>query len=232
MELRCNDSSFAPNANRMVWMLTAIRVYSDINSTDDMDASEVIAYIGGEMGWDTSGVATSTFDVLPFDWQDGSWLDAMLYLAEIEDKFVRVGGGSTPLLEYGDWGTTNWNVNTTDGADPDLKPLEVFNEAHVWHTTASGVRRKQVRTTADVGITDPLATSGLTNVVEYELEDRQRARRLHRMSGTSWCGGSPPSVTRGRSTSWPQGMKVGAITPVRSGTATPSRSRTGEQPKR
>lgn len=173
--LHCNDGTFAPNANAMRWMATKVRVNSSITSGDSYNAYEVVTYIAGQMGWTTTGVATSTFDVLPFDWIDGTWLDACMYVAELEDKFVRVGNNA---VEYGAWGTTNWVVQQTDGADPDLKPLELYNGARVTYETATGVRRKKTRTTSDVSITDPLAAAGITNVFEYELEDRQKAGTL------------------------------------------------------
>lgn len=167
----CNDGTFTPNANKMVWTLSQVRVNSSITSADSYNAYEVVTYIAGQMGWTTTGVTSSTFDIMPLDWIDGTWLDAMLYVAELEDKYVRVGNNA---VEYGAWGTTNWQVTQTAGANPDLKPLELFNQARVTYETAAGVKRKKSRTTSDVSITDPLATAGITNTFEYELEDRQR----------------------------------------------------------
>lgn len=171
VQLRCNDGTFTPNANAMRWMATKVRVNSDITSADSYNAYEVVSYIAGQMGWTTTGITSSTFDVMPLDWIDGTWLDAMLYVAELEDKFVRVGDEA---IEYGAWGTTNWTVSQSLGADPDLKPLELFNQARVTYETATGVQRKSTRTTTDVSLTDPLADAGITNTFEYALEDRQK----------------------------------------------------------
>jgi hypothetical protein len=169
--LRCNDGTFAPNASRMVWSATHVRVNSSITSADSYNASDVVTYIGGQMGWDTAGVTTSTFDVLPFDWENGSWLDALTYVADLEDKYVRVGDNA---VEYDAWGTTNWTVTEARTAVPDLKPLELFNQARVDFESSAGVQRKSTRTTTDVGITDPLADAGITNTITATLEDRQK----------------------------------------------------------
>lgn len=171
----CNDGTFTPNADKMVWMLTQVRVNSSITSADSYNASDVVTYIGGQLGWDTSGVTTSTFDVLPFDWENGSWLDAMTYVADLEDNFVRVGDEA---IEYDAWGTRNWDVTQTGGANPDLQPKELSNQARVFYETGAGVSRKITRTTTDVGITDPLAAAGITNTIEATLEDRQRNSSL------------------------------------------------------
>lgn len=173
--LHCNDGTFAPNAARMRWMLRDVRVNSAITTADTYNASDVVTYIGTQMGWTTTGVVSSTFNALPFDWQDGSWFEALLYVAELEDKAVRIGDSE---LEYADWGSTAWTVSQTGGADPDLKPLELFNQARVTYESSAGVERRQTSTTTTVGITDPLAASGITNVVEADLADRQRDSTL------------------------------------------------------
>ena len=172
--LRCNDGTFTPNSDHMRWMATRVRVNSVITALDSYDASDAVTYVVDEMGWDTDAITLTTFDVLPLDWIDGDWLEMCLYVAELEDKFFRVGDEAA---EYDAWGTVNWNV-TGAGADPDLKPLELFNQARVTFETATGVSRKSVRTTTDVSLTDPLAASGITNTVEYTLEDRQKNNTL------------------------------------------------------
>lgn len=175
LQIECTDGTFAPNASKMKWSATNVRVNSDVTNATNFDAWEVVDYIGDQLQWDTSGIAPDTFQVLPFDWTDGSWLDAALYLADLEDKFMRVGPRTNtgPLVEYDDWGTNQWTVFTSDGADPDLKPLEVYNRAWVWFETAAGVRRKMSRDCADAGVADPLEPSSIVNVYEHELEDRQ-----------------------------------------------------------
>lgn len=172
LELQCNDATFAPNAQRMVWMATKPRVNSDITSADSYNASDVVSYIGTQMGWDVSGVDSSTFDVLPFDWDNGSWLDALTYAADLEDNYVRVGDGA---IEYGVWGARAWTVTQARDARPDLKPLELANQVRMLYETGAGVPRKVVRSTTDVGITDPLAASGLTNTIEASMEDPQKS---------------------------------------------------------
>lgn len=159
------DSDFTPS-NAGAYRLSLVRVNSDICLTDTFNAYEIAAYMGAQLGWDTSGVIASTFNSLPFDWE-GDWASGLDYLADSEDKFWRVTddrNGLGPLQEYDEFGATNWTVYTTDGADPGLTPLEVFDEVIVHYTSPTGVSRRAVAasTTLDVG-----------NTFEYELNDRQ-----------------------------------------------------------
>lgn len=171
----CNDGTFTPNADKMVWTLSQVRVNSSITSADSYNASDVVSYIAGQLSWDTTGITASTFNVLPFDF-DGPWLDAALYVAELEDKFFRVGWHGA--VEYDSWGARDWEVYQTGGAKPDLKPLELFNQARVLYETGAGAQRKIARTTTDVGLADPLAAAGITNTYLYDLEDPQRNSTL------------------------------------------------------
>lgn len=166
--------SFSPS-DPAEYILTKVRVWSDVTSAETYDGSEVMAYIADALGWDTGGISSQTFDVLPFDWQDGSWADAATYVAEIEDRYWRVldDRGDGPYLEYNDWGATTWTCYLSRGCQADLTPEELFNEVWVWYETPSGVRRKKTVTFADINEEDPLLAAGITNVYEYELNDRQ-----------------------------------------------------------
>jgi hypothetical protein len=171
--LHCNDGTFAPNASAMRWTLTKVRANSSITTADSYNASDVVTYIAGQMSWSTAGVVPTTYDVLPFDWDQGSWLDALLYVAELEDNFVRIGNNT---IEYAPWGTTAWTVSQAEGADADLKPLELFDQARVFFETSAGVKRSKLRTVVDLSLIDPIP--GFTNTYEFEMEDRQKSNAL------------------------------------------------------
>ncbi len=171
----CNDGTFTPNTDKMMWRLRNVRVNSTITSADTFNAYQVIQEIAAGCGFGDTGVVASTFNVLPFDWENGSWLDAMTYVADLEDNYVRVGDED---VEYDAWGTVNWEVTQAVDATPDLKPLELANQVRVLYETPSGVTRKVVRSTTDVAITNPLAASGITNTIEATMEDRQRSETV------------------------------------------------------
>jgi hypothetical protein len=145
-------------ADKAKYRLTSLRVNSDVCTTDEFNASDVIGYISEQLGYDTTKVESSTFNVLPFDWTS-DWLAAGLYVAELEDKFWRVLEGS----EYGTWGETTWTVAQAQGASVDLTPLELYDRVEVWFEAISGVRRRAVAT-ADIGV---------ANTFKYELNDQQ-----------------------------------------------------------
>ena len=117
-----------------------IRVNSEVCTDDEFTGSEIVDYIGTTIGWDTTRVEATTENALPFDWDEGSWADALTYVAETDDRYWRVVAGDK--LEYADWGTTTWTAYLSRGTNADLTPEEVFNEVWVWYDTPNGVRRR------------------------------------------------------------------------------------------
>jgi hypothetical protein len=150
------------------YRLTHTRVWSSITTNNTYDGYELANHIGNGLGWDTSRVVEETFDILPFD-HIGSWAEAMTYVAEMEDRYWRVlaDDGAGPVLEYADWGTTDWTVYLARGAQDDLTPLEQFNQACVRFLTPGGVERvTEVRA-------DPDPLPDITSCYDFDLTDRQ-----------------------------------------------------------
>lgn len=160
------DTGFTPSS-KGVYRLSKVRVNSDICTTDTFYAWQIADYAGTQLGWDTSGVvATSSLNALPFDWQE-DWSGALDYLDDIEDTFWRVVENRNnlgPLMERDVWGATNWKVYLAEGADPDLTPLELFDEVIVHFTSPRGIERRAVATSTTVSV---------GNTLEFELNDRQ-----------------------------------------------------------
>jgi hypothetical protein len=159
------NTNFTP-ASRLHFILKNLSVYSAINTTDTFHAYQVLAYIGDQFGWDTAGVQSSTFNILPFDHVD-DWGSNADYVSELEDRWWRVldDRGSGPYLESGTWAnSTNWTVSMGENADPNLLPLELFDKVVVHYETPAGVLRQKSATSTSISV---------GNAFEITLEDRQ-----------------------------------------------------------
>jgi uncharacterized membrane protein YgcG len=164
---------------RKKYAVTKVILWGDITTAATYNAYQVVNHIASTLGWDTSNIVTSTFNVLPFDWADGDWAAAASYIAELEDKQWGVyesDSGGDPMVTYDSWGgssdtspSNDWTVYLSNGADVDLLPLEVFNKATVWYTDPRG-RLRQSTVTASP---DPLSGTGIVNTYEFSLGDKQ-----------------------------------------------------------
>jgi hypothetical protein len=163
-------------SSKKKYAATRIVVWSEITTAVSFSAYQVVDYIADTLGWDTTGIVSATYNVLPFDWEDGDWSAAATYVAELEDKqwgvYESLPGG--PRCVYDDWGAREWTVYLSGGAAVDLTPLEIYNKAIVWYETPTGRTRQRVSTASP----DPLASVGIVNAYEYSLEDRQGGSTL------------------------------------------------------
>lgn len=146
-----------------------VTVWGPVTTNNVYNASDVVSYVGSILPtpWDTSGVVSSSYDITPLWWTQSSLMDLLLYLADLEDKFIRVldNRGSGPYVEYGAWGSTNWKVQLAHGATPDLVPLELFDGVRVPYQTPHGITRS---------VTVRSATTPYGNIFETAaLEDPQ-----------------------------------------------------------
>jgi len=147
-----------------VW-LTSLRV-NDRAEDDDMSASDVISDIGEALGWNTDGVGSTSANVLPLNWQE-SWAEALLYMADLEDLFVRRVAGGLQSGPFGNDGEEEWEVLRTYSGRPDLKELDLYNRFVVRYTTISG---KPAEVVVDA---DPDPLPDRTRVMDYDLADPQ-----------------------------------------------------------
>ncbi len=155
---------------RRVFRLNRLRVNSTITLADEFEGAEVIRYIAGVLGYDPAGITSGVYNILPFDWGTGDWLGAALYVADLEDRYFRVGSGEQPLAEYASWGTRRWIVAQGAGVHAELNPLERYDAVRVWYTAVSGVKRSAFLTSDEY--------PALGNTFEFELADVQDAADL------------------------------------------------------
>lgn len=151
-------------------LLKNLRV-NGIAATDTYWTWEVAKDVGGKMGWDTSGFLAGGPNVLPLDWTSGSWADLLSYVAILND--VTWGVWEDNRMTYQHWGTREWTVYQADGAMVDLAPLELYNQVTVKYMDVGGAPREVTVDCSDLGIADPLAASGQTNVWVEALQDVQ-----------------------------------------------------------
>lgn len=128
--------------------------------------SQVVADIGGALGWDVSGVEVTGTNVLPLDWTEGSWADLLTYIAGLEDRVW--GVWEDGKLTYRRWGETEWTCYQSDGARVQVDDREIFNGVVVKYRAANGAPA-EVTVKASP---DPLAGKG-PNYWPAELADIQ-----------------------------------------------------------
>jgi hypothetical protein len=161
IQLLC-DTDQANLSTRLRTWLTSIRV-NDRTTLDDFSASDVMMDVGGQLGWNLNGVQSTSANVLPLLWTE-PWSELMLYMADLEDNYVRrVASG----LEFGPFGDQHWELLKTLNSTADLRSLEPFNRVVVRYETQAGAPA-QVISDADP---DPIP--GRLRVMDYDLNDPQ-----------------------------------------------------------
>jgi hypothetical protein len=161
LQIRC-VTDISALAERLRAWLTSIRI-NDLAEDDDMSASDIVTHVGEQLGWNVAGVDSTGANVLPLLWEE-SWAELLLYMADLEDHYVRrVASG----LQFGQWGDTEWDVLQSFSGTPELRELDPYNRVVVHYTNQAG-RPAEVVIDADP---DPLP-NGL-RVMEYTLEDPQ-----------------------------------------------------------
>jgi hypothetical protein len=146
---------------------------SDPTLTIDPTASEVVADVGADAGFDTAGVQTSSLAVMPLDWTEDH-TSLLTYMSELTDWHWEAEGLSgpnhdgSPRLTFGPWATT-WTGYQADGVTPDWEPQKRYNKVVVPFRYLSGVVGEGVA----VPTVDPFPGK---EVVFYadELEDSQQ----------------------------------------------------------
>jgi hypothetical protein len=188
--LRCN-AAITPTVRRSA-RINEMKVYG--RTTDDaFSASEVVADVGANAGFDTAGVQSNGLPILPLDWTEDH--TALLsYMAELADWHWEALGTSngTPHLAFGPYETT-WTGYQGYGIRPDWEPQRRYNRVRVPFRYVSGVTGevsaspavdplpgKEVVFYADE-LTDPQQTSALPAAVaaaqaEYRASSRVAGR--------------------------------------------------------
>lgn len=136
------DGTTITNAVRRRLIVSALKVYGRA-SGDSLAASEVMTDTFAEAGFDTSGVQSSGFNVLPLDWLD-DWVALVDYLADLVDWHYSILGKSERGLwraQAGPW-EREWTVYRGRNAETNLPPLPLFNRVIVPYESISGVHRQ------------------------------------------------------------------------------------------
>lgn len=146
----------------------------------------VIITAPGESGisFPEPGIATSGLDVLPLDWNGGSWAALLDYIfSTLLDWRWRVLAdlGSGPLLQAGPWANA-WEVTRASNASTSLTSQELFNEVIVRYTNTAG-KPIELSATADP---DPFVALGIPpNQIEEALSDTQADTTLAALVATT-----------------------------------------------
>ncbi|HEV8420609.1 MAG TPA: hypothetical protein VGR13_04570, partial [Actinomycetota bacterium] len=132
---------------------------------DTFRTDEIVTDIAARLGWDTSGVQTSSLNALPFDLIDGSWAEAGLSEMALLDDWrwlalhdARLG----TVLDYGPF-DGEWTVHRARDAAPELPPLPPYDGVVVGYVSPGGAPREVA--TGDV--------SPGKSIWREELVDRQ-----------------------------------------------------------
>lgn len=140
VRIRANTST-TPGLRRRV-RLYNMKLYG--RTTDDgFSASEVVADVGADAGFNTALVEANPLQVLPLDWTDDH-AALLSYMAELTDWRWLVRGpaslGGPPSLEFGPWNET-WTAFLSHDATGELEPLKRFNRVWWPYRTTSGELR-------------------------------------------------------------------------------------------
>lgn len=154
---------------------------NDLAPGDTYVSSQVLGDLASStrMGFTVgSKVSTTTDNVLPLFWQQGSWWDLIQYLSVAENtKWGVWEANPNPELEFRDWSLgTTWTTNgygTSATVIAQLQPDdEVYNFVDVAYTKGNSIRIRHVRAAVTP---DPFA--GLTpqrqRTFRIELRDPQ-----------------------------------------------------------
>lgn len=168
LSMRSNTGPHTPS-NAMGIRLQNLRVNGKADG-DEASTAFVMRTIADEIGFDRH-VTGLGLNVLPLDWVD-DWASLADYVTMLANGWWRVceDRGDGPILEAGEWSQSKeWFVSQSQGARLDLVPLELYNRAIVNYEGVDSSPRR-VRVVADP---NPLLSSGINNVYEEGLDDRQ-----------------------------------------------------------
>jgi hypothetical protein len=150
---------------------------NDLASGDSYTASAMVNDIKDQLGFGNAYVTTTSQNVLPLWWQDGTWSDLMDYLSGSEGNWkwgVWERGAQGPIIEFRDWGTN-------------------FNTWKVWGYPGSGQANAvdvQIAPSEDVySIIDVTFKQGGTNRIRHAKKD---------VSPNPFAGLDPPLALRQR----------------------------------
>lgn len=172
-------------ASNVRQVVSALRVRGR-SSGDSMTAQAVLQDVGSALGYNTSGVSSSlSTNIMPLDWDSGSWSSLMDYVCMLEDAWWRVGTDS--YLEADKWANSRvWTVNQ-ETALVNLAPQEAYVGIVVKYVNASGRPRQKTAGTVTAG----------SNVYEVSLADPQNdgtfaqaiaTALLNRVTAEAWAG--------------------------------------------
>jgi len=190
-------TAHTPTQNR-IFRLYDLRV-NGIAVGDTLLTSEIAADLGGQLGYDSTGVQSSGLNALPFDLASGSSgaEEGLFYLAGLTDWrcLILEDTGSGPLLDFGPWART-WTFLRQANAIPTLRSVAPYNRVIVsYPTTAGGESRVIVEASPDPLSGTPLAGQkrdwheNLTDAQEDDSLANQVANYLlPRVSVTQFTG--------------------------------------------
>jgi len=114
-------------------------------------------------------------NALPLDVSSGSWFDALLYQAFLDDwaapNIVPAADGTRMGL-YHPWGDTVHTVSL-ENAEFELNALEIVNGVVVSYPHVGGFTAEVTVRPSDIGETDPLAGRDADNFLHISLQDPQ-----------------------------------------------------------
>lgn len=172
------------NAKKRFWV-TGLSVYG-LTTSDSFGASDVIADVADALHFSTANIDDSGTAILPLDWDSGSWLELMLYIADLDDARVCMfeDRGNGPVVDYSAWDDTAlWIVNAEHADLSGLEPQQLYSQATVKYETPGGVSQ-EVTVEADP---NPLPDD-LVNDYSYELNDRQVSDSLAQRLASTLIG--------------------------------------------
>jgi hypothetical protein len=167
-------------------LMTNVRV-NGIASGDTFTTSQGVTDIGGRLGFDTSGVQPSGVNMLPADFT-GSWWDALLYMAFLDDwaapNIVPSDDGRERHILYHPWGDTVHDISL-ENAEFELNALEISNLVCVQYPHVGGFPAEVTVRPSDIGESDPLAGKDADNCLVISLQDPQPDATLATSVGQS-----------------------------------------------
>lgn len=147
------------------YQLTNVRVYG-LTTSDTLTGNQVAANVASALGWTSTTADTDTTNMLPLDWDNGTWADLLSMIAARVDRHWFVD--AERRFHWRAWGNETWTVYSRD-ADLELAPEPVYNRAVVRYETPMGV---PLTVTVHAN-PDPLSGTGQINALEASLPDPQ-----------------------------------------------------------
>lgn len=183
------NTTIASAASRRV-VLRAVKVWGR-TTADEFSCSEVLTDVFASAGFNTSGVQSHDFNVLPLDWLD-DWVALADYMADLIDWRYLILGKNTVgewQAEAGPW-EREWTVYRGRNAETNLPPLPLYNRVVVPYESVSGVHR-QVEAVPAVdplpghdrplyaeALSDPQPDASLASSVATTLAERHATERV------------------------------------------------------